>query len=338
MPSTPAGLTQGCDDQTDNNPSKPSRQLGEGVFKRGPTRSAVLLDQGSQARPTKPADLPPAKKARTSETQQTTHHSNYRSRSAQPPEPWRPPPSFQRSSTPSHQPAPSTGVSRLHKAVLGGLLFNPECRNQMPQLYDQIPDSFYSSDHYLSVFEPLLHEEARESLKNSYQEAVDAGKGWSVGVQNLIERGSGWCQAVLVPKVGSQHGDLLRPETLVILEKPVHETQAIQEAGVRERSPSVPRGECHRVACIVKLSNRRVLDPITVDLHPTCPYHDPEDRSCPCMQVCSMEQTAQQDQPMPQKVKWTYNESTVDSWVACMLQHARPAQPDACHQHAPHVA
>lgn len=44
----------------------------------------------------------------------------------------------------------------------------------LPQL--QVPFTFDSLEHYIGVFEPLLHEEARESLRNNLQEAVSAGR------------------------------------------------------------------------------------------------------------------------------------------------------------------
>lgn len=44
----------------------------------------------------------------------------------------------------------------------------------------QVPLSFDDVRHYIHVFEPLLHEEAREGVKKESQEA--AGKSWAVRV------------------------------------------------------------------------------------------------------------------------------------------------------------
>ncbi len=37
------------------------------------------------------------------------------------------------------------------------------------------------AQHYVSVFEPLLHEEARCALVNAWEEAQAQGRGWKVG-------------------------------------------------------------------------------------------------------------------------------------------------------------
>lgn len=44
----------------------------------------------------------------------------------------------------------------------------------------QVPLSFDNVGHYIRVFEPLLHEEAREGVKKEAQEAT--GKSWAVQV------------------------------------------------------------------------------------------------------------------------------------------------------------
>lgn len=53
----------------------------------------------------------------------------------------------------------------------------------------QVPLSFDDVRHYIRVFEPLLHEEAREGVKKESQES--AGKSWAVRVdrwEQIFER------------------------------------------------------------------------------------------------------------------------------------------------------
>lgn len=71
-------------------------------------------------------------------------------------------------------------TSRLELAVLSGSMWCTDCQSAAPPLPSHIPIDFDSPEHYVSTFEPLLFEEARESVRSSYQEAANAGKGWQV--------------------------------------------------------------------------------------------------------------------------------------------------------------
>ena len=46
----------------------------------------------------------------------------------------------------------------------------------------QVPVTFRSAEEYVGVFEPLVTEEAREGVRATYQESLDTGRGWAVGV------------------------------------------------------------------------------------------------------------------------------------------------------------
>jgi hypothetical protein len=66
-----------------------------------------------------------------------------------------------------------SAVARLEKSVLGGLTWCTKCQHlgedmrsgSQTQLVERIPVNFNSSQQYVSVFEPLLHEEARAGIQ-----------------------------------------------------------------------------------------------------------------------------------------------------------------------------
>lgn len=59
---------------------------------------------------------------------------------------------------------------RLHQNVLGGRLWYQECQDANQDLPDQLPLNYESSQQYVSTFEPLLFEEAREAVRSSWVE------------------------------------------------------------------------------------------------------------------------------------------------------------------------
>eukprot|EP00201_Polytomella_parva_P012057 CAMPEP_0175061482 /NCGR_PEP_ID=MMETSP0052_2-20121109/13609_1 /TAXON_ID=51329 ORGANISM="Polytomella parva, Strain SAG 63-3" /NCGR_SAMPLE_ID=MMETSP0052_2 /ASSEMBLY_ACC=CAM_ASM_000194 /LENGTH=178 /DNA_ID=CAMNT_0016327341 /DNA_START=85 /DNA_END=619 /DNA_ORIENTATION=- len=65
-------------------------------------------------------------------------------------------------------------VESFVASALNGTLWNPECQQTQAPLPSEVPVTFQSP------FLPLLTEEAKEGIKNSFAEAVDNGKGWSV--------------------------------------------------------------------------------------------------------------------------------------------------------------
>jgi hypothetical protein len=71
---------------------------------------------------------------------------------------------------------------RLEADVISGRMWCPACAAAAPPLPDRIPESFDDLEQYVSTFEPLLHEEAREGARRDWQEGVNAGKGCAVAV------------------------------------------------------------------------------------------------------------------------------------------------------------
>ena len=62
---------------------------------------------------------------------------------------------------------------RLEAEVLSGQLWHKECQERNANLPDDIPLSFPSADAYVRTFEPLLFEEARESVRGDWAEACE---------------------------------------------------------------------------------------------------------------------------------------------------------------------
>ena len=62
---------------------------------------------------------------------------------------------------------------RLEAEVLSGQLWHKECQERNADLPDDIPLSFPSADAYVHTFEPLLFEEARESVRGDWAEACE---------------------------------------------------------------------------------------------------------------------------------------------------------------------
>ena len=57
--------------------------------------------------------------------------------------------------------------------MLSGQLWHKECKERNDNLPEVVPLSFPSADAYLNTFEPLLFEEARESLLGDWAEACE---------------------------------------------------------------------------------------------------------------------------------------------------------------------
>ena len=66
---------------------------------------------------------------------------------------------------------------RLEAEVLSGQLWHRECQDRNAKLPEEIPLSFQSADAYVNTFEPLLFEEARESLLGDWTEACEGARG-----------------------------------------------------------------------------------------------------------------------------------------------------------------
>ena len=88
----------------------------------------------------------------------------------------------------------AAGGSALEADVLSGRMWAPACAAAAPPPPRAIPAAFRDAEEYRAVFEPLLHEEAREGARAAFQEARDAGKGWAAavaGCARALQQGAG---------------------------------------------------------------------------------------------------------------------------------------------------
>lgn len=72
---------------------------------------------------------------------------------------------------------------RLEQEVVSSRLWIEECQQLQPPLPDAVPTTFHSLEQYIAAFEPLLIEEAAESVRSGYEESERAGKSVPVAVQ-----------------------------------------------------------------------------------------------------------------------------------------------------------
>lgn len=70
----------------------------------------------------------------------------------------------------------------MHQHVLGGRLWYKECQDANQDLPHQLPLNYDSPDHYVSTFEPLLFEEAREAVRSTWLESCDMKKTFTVDI------------------------------------------------------------------------------------------------------------------------------------------------------------
>ena len=61
----------------------------------------------------------------------------------------------------------------MHRNVLGGRLWYNDCQEANQDLPEQLPLNYDSSQQYVSTFEPLLFEEAREAVRSAWVETCD---------------------------------------------------------------------------------------------------------------------------------------------------------------------
>ena len=73
-------------------------------------------------------------------------------------------------------------MCRMHQNVLGGRLWYKECQDANQDLPDQLPLNYESSQQYVSTFEPLMFEEAREAVRSSWVETCDMKNTFTVDV------------------------------------------------------------------------------------------------------------------------------------------------------------
>lgn len=74
----------------------------------------------------------------------------------------------------------------MHQQVLGGRLWYTECQDANQDLPEQLPLNYDSAQQYVSTFEPLLFEEAREAVRSTWVESCDMKKTFTVDVTRYV--------------------------------------------------------------------------------------------------------------------------------------------------------
>ena len=108
----------------------------------------------------------------------------------------------------------------LEAQVVSGRMWCPECAAAAPPLPDHIPDTFGGADEYAAVFAPLIAEEAREGAHSAYQEARNAGRGWSAAVGRCARFGGAGRQPLYAACTGARFPVLRRLCMLGLLRLP----------------------------------------------------------------------------------------------------------------------
>ncbi|KAL0032313.1 hypothetical protein WJX79_004546 [Trebouxia sp. C0005] len=106
---------------------------------------------------------------------------------------------------------------RMHQHVLGGRLWYKECQDANQDLPHQLPLNYDSPDHYVSTFEPLLFEEAREAVRSTWLESCDMKKTFTVDITSVDETASGGVHVHLKPSMPGNRSSMLRENSLVVL-------------------------------------------------------------------------------------------------------------------------
>jgi hypothetical protein len=71
----------------------------------------------------------------------------------------------------------------LEQQVVSSSMWEPACQALQAPLPAAVPATFDSLQEYAQAFEPLMLEEAAESIKASFEESERAGRGAAVQVQ-----------------------------------------------------------------------------------------------------------------------------------------------------------
>ena len=76
--------------------------------------------------------------------------------------------------------------------MCGGRLWYGSCQAANSDLPQQLPESFTSSEEYVSMFEALLFEEAREAVRGGWTEHAEAGRLFEAHVIGCVPARSQW--------------------------------------------------------------------------------------------------------------------------------------------------
>lgn len=212
------------------------------------------------------------------------------------PAPFEPPPPQLATSTADRPPGrPQSASEKLQRAVCNGCLWHQECKGLLKDLPTEVPLSFTSTDEYIQTYEPVLQEEARESVRASWGEACEAGAGWSVRITQVEPPTAtsvsvaGWGGSVRVDLEllqcrggGRREGPM--PKSVVVLstfdpprKAPVEHVNSLLAGKGKKVSGVKGEGEEEKevgvVAGVVGPVNKDRPMCLSVELFPVCPSH-----------------------------------------------------------------
>lgn len=268
-------------------PAKRSRvEVGLGGVEGSPAPLKVKFVDGVLARPVPSGRKRPPVRARH-------------------PAPFEPPPP-QMSVGNERPPCRPQGPSeKLQRAVCNGCLWHQECKGLLKDLPSEVPVSFGSAEEYIQIYEPLLQEEARESLRASWGEACEAGAGWSVRIIQVepptitATSVAGWGGSVkvdleLLQCRGGERREGPIPKSLVVLstfEPPRKAPLEHLNTSLAGKGKSGGEGGGDKpvgvVAGVVGLVNKDRSMCLSVDLYPVCPAHEGR-ADAPCRRIIKL--------------------------------------------------
>ncbi|CAD7703891.1 unnamed protein product [Ostreobium quekettii] len=176
-------------------------------------------------------------------------------------------------------PSRDSALERLNAAVVDGALWHAGCGEPLGGSGESIGVSFSSAEEYVAAFEPLLHEEARESLRAAWADNCDRGHHWEVALGGVGQAEGGWIglEVRIRRKLFGKGPPRPAPGSAVVLS-----TFTPPKRG--------PMDAVHRlgvVAGIVGPPTRDEADRVLVQLHPACASHGGEEGAA-CRAVVGM--------------------------------------------------
>jgi len=184
--------------------------------------------------------------------------------------------------------SPKDYPGRFEQEVLnGGLWYAPECGVSQGGISANIPEEFESIDEYIRVFDPLVLEEGKESVRSSWVERCQGEHGMYAEVLGVEELHHGdrrggpspltkWHKVTLGVKKEDRRGELARicsPNVVVVLssKKPSMGMTCVGEwSGETKKGTKIDDEEY----LIAGMCQRLGKDgSVSVKIHPVCPRH-----------------------------------------------------------------